>query len=746
MRKDSFCKFAVFAVCACILFGVAAFLQPSQAYAIQPNIIIINMDDMGWGDLCRNNPASAACLKETAICDTSDFGAQCKDDSQCVLTPELIGCKLLKSNTPRLDRLASSGVTLTNFYTPTPLCTPSRAALMTGRDPRRTGATDAASNTTYLKEAETTLAEVLFAAGYNTAIVGKWNLSWGTDVTTVTTGKENNSWNQGFEYNYMLPVGVHYGHKGFCLAKKYVNYSNKKTLSATTWHYVGRVLDYSFLGDNNLPDQYDVIDDTDPNKYNINISECNPALNNYTLAGTFPDTDPDYSLYTNTTTTKLFVWNGFWKFSKGSSSAVAAEQKEISLGQILTNRAKEYIANSEATTGNMVRDTQQPFFLYLGYLAPHTPMRIHLPTNQDSAIKAKCEEKTPADGGCKGISTDTKTYSLCVANCEIDMGTVYADVIHEIDTNVGDILKVLDETEDPRNPDPGTKKYLRDNTIVIFTSDNGPFMSDGNEFWPLRSGSTGDLRGGKKFTYEGGVKVPFIARWPGIWPAPGKSNTSIQLADMMDIFPTLIKAAGGIVENTTNPTTVKTTNYDIEVDGKDISSVLGNGASSDKDIQISWFGNHPICVLWDDSGVCSKEDSQDSHPFAIRSNVSIPSADSPIDPTKYKIFFSRLNNGTTSTNSDADIFEVLEFYDLSSNLKEEENANLCNKDNLVPNRCNCRPLYLYTTDSITSLTEVDCEKSYLACKKSLLSAEHKTVVENLWKRAFQYQCKARMNE
>ncbi len=126
----------------------------------------------------------------------------------------------------------------------------------------------------------------------------------------------------------------------------------------------------------------------------------------------------------------------------------------------------------------------QPFFLYLPHAMPHKPL---------AASEEFYTPDTPDD--------------------------LYADVIRELDWSVGQILGKLKELG------------IDENTMVIFASDNGPWYG----------GSTGGLRGMKAKTYEGGLRVPFIARWPGKIPA-GIVNSSV--AGTIDVFPTILKAAG----------------------------------------------------------------------------------------------------------------------------------------------------------------------------------------------------------
>lgn len=102
---------------------------------------------------------------------------------------------------------------------------------------------------------------------------------------------------------------------------------------------------------------------------------------------------------------------------------------------------------------------------------------------------------------------------------------LYGDVIQELDWSVGQITKKLRDSG------------LEENTLVIFSSDNGPWLVMGED-----AGSAGPLREGKQTTFEGGMRVPAIAYWKGKIPA-GQTNTD--LATMMDWFPTLTKLGGG---------------------------------------------------------------------------------------------------------------------------------------------------------------------------------------------------------
>lgn len=143
------------------------------------------------------------------------------------------------------------------------------------------------------------------------------------------------------------------------------------------------------------------------------------------------------------------------------------------LTTLLTERAVDFIK----------RHRREPFFLYLPHPMPHVPL---------------------------GVSENFSTKSA--------QGK-YGDVIEELDWSVGQILATLKQLK------------LDENTLVMFTSDNGPWMNYGNH-----AGSNGGLREGKGSCWEGGLRVPFIARWPGQVPAGVVSNA---MASALDVLPTL---------------------------------------------------------------------------------------------------------------------------------------------------------------------------------------------------------------
>jgi arylsulfatase A len=160
---------------------------------------------------------------------------------------------------------------------------------------------------------------------------------------------------------------------------------------------------------------------------------------------------------------------------------------------------------TEKTVDFIRRRKDRPFFVYLAHSMPHVPLFV---------------SDKHRDQSRQGL---------------------FGDVIEEIDWSVGQVLRTLRE------------EGIDDQTLVLFTSDNGPWLSYGNH-----AGSAGPFREGKGTTWEGGVRVPFIARWPGRIP-PG--TTCRHMATTMDLLPTLCHLAGA-------PLPEKT------IDGLDIGALL----------------------------------------------------------------------------------------------------------------------------------------------------------------------------
>jgi arylsulfatase A len=131
----------------------------------------------------------------------------------------------------------------------------------------------------------------------------------------------------------------------------------------------------------------------------------------------------------------------------------------------------------------------------------------------------------------------------------------YGDFIHELDWSVGQILAALDRLK------------LAENTLVIFTSDNGGIVDpgNGNTGQAMEAGLAvnGHLRGGKHTEYEGGFRVPFVVRWPGRVPANTVSDQLVALPDVLATLAAVLKVAlpkgaaedsGNVLRALTEPT------------------------------------------------------------------------------------------------------------------------------------------------------------------------------------------------
>ena len=315
----------------------------------RPNVLLILADDLGYGDL-------------------SSYGAT-------------------DLRTPNMDRLVARGMRFDRFYANCPVCSPTRAALLSGRYPDLVGVpgvirTHANDSWGWLDPRAKLLPAVLKEVGYHTALVGKWHLG----LTSPNLPNE-----RGFD------------------------------------HFHG------FLGD--MMDDYYTHRRWGHNYLRLNTEVVDP---------------PGHA-------TDLF-----------------------------TQWAIDYLASR--------RGRSAPFFLYLAYNAPHTPIQ----PPADWLAKVRAREP--------GI---TEKRAKLVA------------LIEHLDAGIGRVLAALEANGQAEN------------TLVLFTSDNGGLLAAG--------ANNGPLRGGKQDMYEGGIRVPFCAVWPGRIP-PGRRSSQVALT--MDLFATVVDAAG----------------------------------------------------------------------------------------------------------------------------------------------------------------------------------------------------------
>ncbi len=358
-----------------ILISLAALLCSDSKAATRPNVVFFLADDLGQRDL-------------------GIYGSTFYE-------------------TPNLDRLAKDGAKFTDAYAACPVCSPTRASIMTGQWPQRTGITDYIgapapdkwNRNTILRPAPytdrlaldaPTLAKAMKTAGYATFFAGKWHLGpegWWPEK-------------QGFDINMGgIDKGGPYG------GKKY----------------------FSPYG--------------------------NPRLTDGPDGEHLPD-------------------------------------------RLATETANFIEANKD-----------RPFFAFYSFYDVHTPLMAR------EDLRKKYVEKRARLGLAEKWGREHERDVRLVQE-----HAVYAAMVEAMDLAVGKVLAKLDELG------------LRENTLVIFTSDNGGLST--SEGWPT---SNLPLRGGKGWMYEGGIREPLLVRWPGVVKADSVIRTPVSSPDF---FPTLLEAAG----------------------------------------------------------------------------------------------------------------------------------------------------------------------------------------------------------
>jgi len=348
--------------------NLAELVKSRPVDAPPPNVIILLADDLGWAD---------------------------------------VGYRGSDIETPNIDKLAVEGMRLERFYA-TPFCSPTRAALMTGRDPIKLGVAHAvlmAWSNGGVAPQEHFMPESFKAAGYQTAMVGKWHLGHTIEQHTPNA--------RGFDHFY--------GH--FNTDVDYFTHS--------------------------FAEGYDFQENGKPVKH----------------------------------------------------------EKEYAT-DVHGNQAARYLKE--------IRDPSKPFFLYVPFLAPHSPMQAK---EEDMA---KYSSRIDVPGRPK------KTY---------------AAMVDSLDQAIGEIMDALEETGQA------------DNTLILFFTDNGGYGVFGGDNTPLR---------GEKLTpFEGGVRVNALLRWPDVIPA---NTVNDSVMSVMDMLPTLTTAAGIEAGNTR------------EIDGFDRwAAIIGKG-------------------------------------------------------------------------------------------------------------------------------------------------------------------------
>ncbi len=198
----------------------------------------------------------------------------------------------------------------------------------------------------------------------------------------------------------------------------------------------------------------------------------------------------------------------------------------------LTHLTKDY---TERAVSFIDANKDKPFFLYLAHNMPHVP------------LFASAQFKGHSKRG------------------------IYGDVIEEIDWSVGQVMDAL------------KRNHLDENTLVIFASDNGPWLSYGTH-----AGSALPLREGKHTNWEGGTRVPCIMRWPGQIPA---GTTSDDMLMNLDLFPTLAKKLGLTMSKN-------------RIDGLDVWPIISGekGAVNPHEAYYFYYGNNELQAVMSGDG------------------------------------------------------------------------------------------------------------------------------------------------
>ena len=418
----------------------------SRAHASEtmgdPNVLLILVDDLGYGDL-------------------SCYGAT-------------------DMRTPHIDRLMTQGMRFDRFYANCPVCSPTRASVLTGRYPDMVGVpgvirTHRENSWGRLSDEAVLLPSLLKKAGYHTAIVGKWHL--GLDAPDRPTDR-------GFD------------------------------------HFQG------WLGD--MMDDYYT-----HRRHDINYMRLNEEV-----------IDPEGHA------TDLF--------------------SEWSIDYIRERAASD-----------------DPFFLYLAYNAPHTP--IQPPEDWVERVKAREPDM------------DGKRAKLVA-------------LIEHMDDGIGRVLAALKETGQDSN------------TLVVFTSDNGGQLSAG--------ANNGSLRAGKQDMYEGGIREPMCAVWPGRIEPGSRSDW---VAMTMDLFPSICEAAG--------------VGIDHEIDGRSFLPTLLGKDQPEEDRFLFWVrreggpygGRDYYAARYGDWKLVQNSPIE---PLELYNLAEDPAEANPIPRTHkmYKILFEALQN------------------------------------------------------------------------------------------------------
>jgi arylsulfatase A len=185
------------------------------------------------------------------------------------------------------------------------------------------------------------------------------------------------------------------------------------------------------------------------------------------------------------------------------------------VNDLFTDEARAFIEAGDA----------RPFFLYLNYTVPHAELRV--PEDSLKEHTGKFDEKPFVNAVADGRATGPSRGPSLGYRSQPTPKAAFAAMITRMDRDIGRLAAAVDA------------RGLGARTLIMFISDNGPHREGGAT--PDFFKSSGGLRGIKRDLYEGGIRVPMIARWPRTIPA---GRVSAQVAAHWDLFPTLAELAG----------------------------------------------------------------------------------------------------------------------------------------------------------------------------------------------------------
>ena len=175
-----------------------------------------------------------------------------------------------------------------------------------------------------------------------------------------------------------------------------------------------------------------------------------------------------------------------------------------------------FMLTDEAARWLAKRDRERPAFIYLSFLAPHTPLSA--PPEYLAQYRGMKDERQPARSPVDRISQRAKAAGAP------SLRPVYAAAVTAMDAAIGALLRTL------------AREDMADNTLLLFLSDNG-----GQAIYGAGGADNGPWRGGKGEVFEGGIRTVALAHWPGRLAGGGRFGDTMSA---MDVFPTLMAAAG----------------------------------------------------------------------------------------------------------------------------------------------------------------------------------------------------------